>query len=367
MITQNFTVARWTVLCLLALVGLTAHLYGQQQDSDHKPSKTKTVSPAEYDKVCKERDAARKDLKELKEEKEKLKEQISEKEKEITRLRGIESQYDALFKATGGADAVQRSFASKDEEIRVLEDDKKALQETLSTEREAAQQKEAAWAQERAALESNRQGRFFSILLPLLFVLGFFFLILKLHATQRLLLEKLKKLEGHNSSAPQEPVAGIETFQRSITTLRGQLEAAIGVLADQQQMILRELRAKREVGVPIEVKAQTKGVAHRLYADAIGASKNFTFVGAESGNTRMFVLEVANAGANEAYFDLNRDSDQLRNWLSEAREFFPNSKEVCVISGSAGNPPKCETTKKGRAVKDGGTWRVTSPLHLQLS
>ena len=108
MITQNFTVARWTVLCLLALVGLTAHLYGQQQDSDHKPSKTKTVSPAEYDKVCKERDAARKDLKELKEEKEKLKEQISEKEKEITRLRGKESQYDALLKATGGADAVQR-------------------------------------------------------------------------------------------------------------------------------------------------------------------------------------------------------------------------------------------------------------------
>ena len=81
----------------------------------------------------------------------------------------------------------------------------------------------------------------------------------------------------------------------------------------------------------------------------------------------MFVLEVATAGANEAYFDLNRDSDQLRIWLSEAREFFPNSKDVCVISGSAGNPPKCETTKKGRAVKDGGTWRVTSPLHLQLS
>lgn len=366
MITQNFTVARWTVLCLLALVGLTAHLYGQKQDPDQKPSKAKTVSPAE-DKVCKELDAARKDLKELKEEKEKLKEQISEKDKEITRLRGKESQYDALLKATGGADAVQRSLASKDEEIRVLENDKKALQENLSTEREAAQQKEAAWAQERAALESNRQGRFFSILLPLLFVLGFFFLILKLHATQRLLLEKLKKLEGHNSSAPQVPVVGIETFQRSITTLRGQLESAIGVLADQQQTILRELRAKREVGVSIEVKAQTKGVAHRLYADAIGADKNFTFVGVESGNTRMFVLEVATAGANEAYFDLNRDSDQLRIWLSEVREFFPSSREVCVISGSAGNPPKCETTKKGRAVKDGRTWRVTSPLHLQLS
>lgn len=295
MITQNFTVVRWAVLCLLALVGLTAHFYGRQT------APPPTVSQAEYDKVCKERDDARKELKELKGEKEKLKEQIPEKDKEITRL------------------------------------------------------------------ASNRQGRFFSILLPLLFVLGFFFLILKLHATQRLLLEKLKKLEGHNSSAPQVPVVGIETFQRSITTLRGQLESAIGVLADQQQTILRELRAKREVGVPIEVKAQTKGVAHRLYADAIGASKNFTFVGVESGNTRMFVLEVANAGANEANFDLNRDSDQLRIWLSEAREFFPNSREVCVISGSAGNPPKCETTKKGRAVKDGGTWRVTSPLHLQLS
>lgn len=365
MITQNFTVVRWAVLCLLALVGLTAHLYGKQVTVQpvSPDEKTKTVSRVDYDKVCKELDDARNAQKKLKEEKERLNEQISEKEKEITRLRRIESQYNAL----GGADAVQRSLASKEDEIRVLKDDNKALQENLSTEHEAAQQKEAAWAQERAALESNRQGRFFSILLPLLFVLGFFFLILKLHATQRLLLEKLKKLEGHNSSAPQVPVAGIETFQRSITTLRGQLESAIGVLADQQQTILRELRAKREVGVPIEVKAQTKGVAHRLYADAIGASKNFTFVGAESGNTRMFVLEVANAGANEAYFDLNRDSDQLRIWLSEAREFFPNSREVCVISGSAGNPPKCETTKKGRAVKDGGTWRVTSPLYLQLS
>ena len=365
MITQNFTVARWAVLCLLALWGLTAPLYGRPNPPEGE--KGETVSRVDYDKVCKERDAARKDLKELKGEKEKLKEQISEKEKEITRLRRIESQYDALFKATGGADAVQRSIAGKEGKIRALEDDNQALQDTLSDVRKDLQQKEAAWAEERTALASNRQGRFFSILLPLLFVLGFFFLILKLHATQRLLLEKLKKLEGHNSSAPQVPVVGIETFQRSITTLRGQLESAIGVLADQQQTILRELRAKREFGVPIEVKAQTKGVAHRLYADAIGASKNFTFVGAESGNTRMFVLEVANAGANEANFDLNRDSDQLRIWLSEAREFFPNSKEVCVISGSAGNPPKCETTKKGKAVKDGGTWRVTSPLHLQLS
>ena len=365
MITQNFTVARWTVLCLLALVGLTAHLYGRPNPPDGK--KGETVSRVDYDKVCKELDDARKDLKELKGEKEKLKGQISEKDKEITRLKKTESRYDALFKATGGADAVQRSIASKEKEIRVLEDDNQALQDTLSDVRKDLQQKEAAWAEERTALASNRQGRFFSILLPLLFVLGFFFLILKLHATQRLLLEKLKKLEGHNSSAPQVPVVGIETFQRSITTLRGQLESAIGVLADQQQTILRELRAKREVGVPIEVKSQTKGVAHRLYADAIGASKNFTFVGAESGNTRMFVLEVANAGANEANFDLNRDSDQLRIWLSEAREFFPNSREVCVISGSAGNPPKCETTKKGKAVKDGGTWRVTSPLYLQLS
>ena len=364
MITQNFTVVRWAVLCLLALWGLTAPLYGQQPSTGKKGE---TVSRAEYDNVCKERDDARKELKELKGEKEKLKGQISEKDKEITRLKKTESRYDALFKATGGADAVQRSIASKEKEIRVLEDDNQALQDTLSDVRKDLQQKEAAWAEERTALASNRQGRFFSVLLPLLFVLGFVFLILKLHATQRLLLEKLKKLEGHNSSAPQVPVAGIETFQRSITTLRGQLESAIGVLADQQQTILRELRAKREVGVPIEVKSQTKGVAHRLYADAIGADKNFTFVGVESGNTRMFVLEVATAGANEAYFDLNRDSDQLRIWLSEVREFFPSSREVCVISGSAGNPPKCETTKKGRAVKDGRTWRVTSPLHLQLS
>ena len=78
MITQNFTIVRWAVLCLLALVGLTAHLYGKQVtvQPDALDGKTKTVSPAEYEKVCKERDDAIKELKELKGEKEKLKENL---------------------------------------------------------------------------------------------------------------------------------------------------------------------------------------------------------------------------------------------------------------------------------------------------
>ena len=139
MITQNFTIVRWAVLCLLALVGLTEHLYGRPNPPEGK--KGETVSRVDYDKVCKERDDARKDLKELKGEKEKLKGQISEKDKEITRLRGIESRYNAL----GGADAVQRSIAGKEGKIRALEDDNQALQDTLSDVRKDLQQKEAAW------------------------------------------------------------------------------------------------------------------------------------------------------------------------------------------------------------------------------